>query len=373
LPGYVDISNGSASALVPVIVVDDALDEDTEIARASLSANASYSIDPAKSSATVTISDDDPLPSLTINDVQVIEGNSGTVNAVFTVSLNTASGRTVTVNYATADGTGVAPGDYTAASETLTFIPGETSKQVPVEVKGDTTIEADEKFYVNLSGANNATIADGQGVGTIRNDDFGNLAWEVAGTGDFDNNGSSDLLCWDRNTGALGAWLMTNGQVTSWKRMGTVSYADWEVGGVGDFDHNGYADILWRNKTTGRTGAWLMTNGQFTSWKGIGTASYTDWEIGGVGDLDKNGYADIVWRNKTTGGTGAWLMTNGQITSWLGVGRAFYSDWALCGLGHFDGNGYLDILWHNKTTGLVGAWLLDNGHYQRWKPIGIVL
>src|SRR5678815_426860 len=73
-----------------------------------------------------TITDNDPLPSLSINDVTVTEGNTGTVNANFTVSLNAPSGRPVTVDFATANGTAQAPGDYLAGSGTVTFAAGQT-------------------------------------------------------------------------------------------------------------------------------------------------------------------------------------------------------------------------------------------------------
>jgi uncharacterized protein YhjY with autotransporter beta-barrel domain len=118
-----------------------------------------------------TIVNDDPLPSLSINDVTVVEGNAGTVNAVFTVTLSAASGQTVTVNYATADGTATQPADYTNTSGTLTFTPGTTTQTITVPVIGETVPEANETFFVNLSAAVNATIADNQGVGTITNDD----------------------------------------------------------------------------------------------------------------------------------------------------------------------------------------------------------
>ena len=118
-----------------------------------------------------TITNDDPAPSLSINDVTVTEGNAGTVNAVFTVTLSAASGQTVTVNYATADGTATQPADYTNTSGTLTFTPGATTQTITVPVIGETVPEANETFFVNLSGAVNATIADNQGVGTITNDD----------------------------------------------------------------------------------------------------------------------------------------------------------------------------------------------------------
>lgn len=112
------------------------------------------------------------LPTISINDVTQNEGNSGTTNFTFTVSLSAGSGQTVTVSYSTADGTATAPSDYTAiGATTLTFNPGETSKQLSVSVNGDTAIESDETFVVNLSNPVNATISDSQGVGTLTNDD----------------------------------------------------------------------------------------------------------------------------------------------------------------------------------------------------------
>ena len=70
------------------------------------------------------------LPSLTIDDVQVTEGNGGTTSAVFTVRLSAASGQAVTVDYATADGTAMAPADYTATAGTLSFPAGTTTRTV---------------------------------------------------------------------------------------------------------------------------------------------------------------------------------------------------------------------------------------------------
>lgn len=118
-----------------------------------------------------TISNDDPLPSITINDVAVTEGDSGTTNAVFTVSLSAASGQSIGVNYATADGTAVQPGDYTSTSGSLVFTPGQTTRTITVPVIGETVPEANETFFVNLSSATNAIISDNQGLGTIINDD----------------------------------------------------------------------------------------------------------------------------------------------------------------------------------------------------------
>jgi len=110
-------------------------------------------------------------PELSINDVSVNEGDSGTTNADFTVTLSAASSVAVTVNYATAPGTATTPADYASAAGTLTFAPGETQKTVSVAVNGDVIDEPNETFVVNLSGAANAVIVDAQGVGTIIDDD----------------------------------------------------------------------------------------------------------------------------------------------------------------------------------------------------------
>ena len=109
---------------------------------------------------------------LSISDALVYEYHAGTSYATFTVRLSEPAAGAVTVNYATADGTARAKGDYLAAAGTLTFAAGETAKTITVAIKGDTQVEDDEYFFVNLSGATGAVIADGQGAGGIRNDDF---------------------------------------------------------------------------------------------------------------------------------------------------------------------------------------------------------
>lgn len=108
------------------------------------------------------------LPSVSISDVTVTEGGTAT----FTVSLSAASTQTVTVIAGTANGTAAAPGDYTARSNvTVTFPAGATTRSFAVTTFNDALAEATETFSVNLTAANNATIADGQGTGTILDND----------------------------------------------------------------------------------------------------------------------------------------------------------------------------------------------------------
>ncbi|MEO8216430.1 MAG: Calx-beta domain-containing protein [Acidobacteriota bacterium] len=167
--GTLTFAPGEVSKTITVGVLGDLLNEPDETWNVNLSAPANATI--TKATGVGTINDDDPAPTLSLNDILVGEGNSGTTNATFTVTLSAASGRTVTVNFSTADGTALAPGDYTASSGSLTFSPGETSKVITVSVIGDSVNESDETFLVNLSAPVNATILDGQGQATILNDD----------------------------------------------------------------------------------------------------------------------------------------------------------------------------------------------------------
>jgi uncharacterized repeat protein (TIGR01451 family) len=109
-------------------------------------------------------------PSLSINDVSLFEGSSGTTNAVFTVSLWPPPGQTATVQFATSNQTAVAGTDYVGASGTLTFAPGMTNRTVAVPVIGSLLNEATKTFTVNLFNPTNAVLAKAQGVGTILND-----------------------------------------------------------------------------------------------------------------------------------------------------------------------------------------------------------
>jgi len=111
--------------------------------------------------------------SIAINDVSIPEGNSATTSFTFTVSLSSpAAEGGVSFDIATADNTAIAPGDYTAKTLTSQTIPaGSSSYSFTVLVNGDGTTEANETFFVNITNVTGATIGDGQGTGTIINDD----------------------------------------------------------------------------------------------------------------------------------------------------------------------------------------------------------
>ena len=129
-------------------------------------------LDPANVSGTGTIRNDDKAPTLSIKNAKVDEGDSGTTDALFTVTLSAASGLPVTVKYATEDGTAkAADADYQAVDDSVTIPAGRTEQTIKVTVNGDTRYEANETFVVRLRSPEGATIRRGVGTGTIWNDD----------------------------------------------------------------------------------------------------------------------------------------------------------------------------------------------------------
>jgi hypothetical protein len=108
---------------------------------------------------------------LTVADTLVVEGNSATTTLAFTVSLSPAATQTVSLTYATSDGSATAGADYVSTSSSLSFAPGETSKVVEVTVNGDTVDESDETLTLSLSDPQNADIVAGQATGVIVDDD----------------------------------------------------------------------------------------------------------------------------------------------------------------------------------------------------------
>lgn len=168
--GTVTIPAGQTSATFSVRTTGDRVPEPNEtfLVRLSNATNAQI----GTSAGTATIVDDEPRVS--ISDVTKTEGKrNGTTLFTFTVSLSAAYDRSVTMSFKTVDGTAKASdGDYVGKTGTLTFAPGETTKTITIEVKGDSKKESDETFYLDLFGlSSNSLFTRNRGIGKILNDD----------------------------------------------------------------------------------------------------------------------------------------------------------------------------------------------------------
>ncbi|MBC3883456.1 hypothetical protein H8K35_18860, partial [Undibacterium sp. LX40W] len=174
LAGAVNVPAGAQSFLLRVATIADGVAEGTE----SITVSAATAQNATAVTGTGTITDG-AIPSISLSGPVEVNEAAGTIT--YTVSLSAASAAAVSVNYSTANGTAIAGSDYTAASGSLTFTPGETTKTITVAISNDTpaVYEGAENFQVNLSSATNATIATGSVTTTIRDD--------VAGPGGDDD------------------------------------------------------------------------------------------------------------------------------------------------------------------------------------------
>jgi hypothetical protein len=170
--GTLTFTPGQTSKTVYVSITDDALAEDDETFTVTLT-NPTGGLLIADNQAVGTIQNDDPDPVVSVASDSVAEGDAGTTTLSFPVTLSGASGHEVDVDYATSDGTATAGRDYTAASGTLVFASGETSKEIDVTVAGDFADEGDETFTLTLSAPFNADLGTDVATGTITNDDAG--------------------------------------------------------------------------------------------------------------------------------------------------------------------------------------------------------
>ncbi len=176
--GELAFAPGETAKTVAVSVLGDTVDEHDETFLLILSNPSHATLGDGQAQATIL--DDDLPPSLSINDLSLVEGDANNGEITFTVTLSAASEKTITVNYATENGTALAGSDYEAVSGSITFAPGETTQTIRVVVFADTLGEDDEVFLVNLTNAAEASIARATGTVTIEDDDLPNYVVRLA-------------------------------------------------------------------------------------------------------------------------------------------------------------------------------------------------
>jgi hypothetical protein len=293
--------------------------------------------------------------SVSINSVAIAEGNSGTHLATFTVT-RSGGAAAFDIGFTTSDNSAtVADHDYVGNAGLLHFDPNVNTQTISVTINGDTKVESDEAFFVNLSGATNgAVISNSQGIGTIINDDFNR-----ARTSDFNGDGTSDILWRNSSSGDTGYTDLHGGNV--WHGLGASSTA-YSVVGAGDFNGDGFSDVLWRNNSSGDTSYTDLHGGN--AWHDLG-ASSTAYSVVGTGDFNGDGFSDILFRNAASGDTGYSDQHNANAWHGLGAASAGYS---VVGTGDFNGDGFSDVLWRNNSSGDTGYSDLHNGN--AWHGLG---
>jgi Calx-beta domain len=230
--GTVTFDPGDTAETVNVTVDGDDTPELDETFTVDLSGESGATVSVGQGTGTIT--NDDAVPAISVGDESVLEGNVGDTTLSFDVTLSQISTITATVNYALVGDTAtVADGDYEDASNTLTFDPGQDTKQVDVTVHGDVKYENDETFTLVLSDPSGATIDVDTATGTITNDDAPPaLAIEDVSM-DEGNSGTTAFTFTVTKTGttalpASAAWTTGGGDATPGSdyvtNNGTVSF-----------------------------------------------------------------------------------------------------------------------------------------------------
>ena len=170
-----EFAPGETDKAILIDVIGDLADEADETFTTTISSPQNANL--GNATETVTIVDNDPFPTgvpiFDVADVQMREGASGTSNLSFAVTRSDDTASAVTVHYAVSNGTAITPSDYAVvpATGTLSFAASQTNMTVDVTVLGDRLLEHDETLYLTLTNPSSGAIDDGQGSGTITNDD----------------------------------------------------------------------------------------------------------------------------------------------------------------------------------------------------------
>jgi hypothetical protein len=188
----------------------------------------------------------------------------------------------------------------------------------------------------------------------------------VLGTGDFNGDGTSDML-FQSSLSDLYDWTMQSGTVTAINKIANPAAAGYGVVGTGDFDGNGTADILLQDAGQNLID-WTMQNGHYAGWNEISNPAPYGYGVVGTGDFNADGTTDVLLQ----AGSGSiidWTLRNGQWSGSNQVGNPTPSGYGLVGTGDFNGDSTSDILLENGNDDLID-WIMQNGVYSSYNPIG---
>jgi hypothetical protein len=189
-------SAGQSTTTIPLTIDSTAIYRELEKDTVTLIGDPNYAIDSLSKPTTISLTNNQTAPTISISDTEIIEGDSGTSNLRFTIRLSNPSAQTTSVSYQTADGTATSNKDYTAAFGTLVFTPKEIEKTIDIPIIGDKIIEKDENFILTLSNPTSGAILNkATATGLIKNNDKATVSVTVtdAQAGEPNNPGQFSI------------------------------------------------------------------------------------------------------------------------------------------------------------------------------------
>jgi hypothetical protein len=392
LTNSVTFAAGSSTALINVNPINDAAFEGNETVIVTLASSANYVLGTAKS-GTVTIADNDAAPLITVaspngGESLVIGSNYNLTwvdNIAENVKIDLYKGgvynRTI-FSPTLSDGsenwllpadlvsgldysikiTSVNNGNVSDLSNSnFSIIPNHTGLITDFNKDGKTDI-----LWKNLSsGEFGGWAMNGTTGSWIDLDDGGDKndgAWYFVGTGDFNNDGNTDIIQryhWVNSPGYVRIWLMNGNQRIDIKEIEAINSNDWHIAGTGDFNQDGNVDILLRNYVTGSNHVWMMQNYQVIGRVDLEADTNLNQRVVGTGDFNGDGKSDILWRNAVTGWNSIWYMNNTTVSSKGTVDIVTDLNWHIMGAADFNNDGKSDIIWRNNANGQNVVWLMN--------------
>ncbi|MCW3096153.1 MAG: hypothetical protein JWL77_1771 [Chthonomonadaceae bacterium] len=191
--------------------------------------------------------------------------------------------------------------------------------------------------------------------------------YNLVGVGDFRSDGSSTLVFQDSVDNRVVFWYTGGANtaiITGGDYVNQTPTAGWKVVGIADFNRDGRSDLVFQNQTTGQIAIWFMNGPVYQSGVQIPSTPGIDLQVVGTGDFNADGFADIVFQNRKTSQVTVWFMNaatyagSGLLKSTLAPG------WSVVGIGDYNGDGRADLLLQNQTTHQTVVWYLNGTFYQ---------
>jgi hypothetical protein len=193
--------------------------------------------------------------------------------------------------------------------------------------------------------------------------------WEIVGVGDFNNDGTDDLLLRSGFDGTVAVSWANDGFITNHSTLYRDAPTTWQIQGVGDVNGDGFDDIVVRSTINGTVAAWTIQNGRIAAEKTIHRNTDPVWQVQGVGDFNGDGTSDLLLRSMSSGTIIVWLMNDGRFSSQRVIHKNTDLTWEIVGIGNFNGDAHDDILLRSSASGTIVTWSINDARYAGQKVV----